>query len=256
MDRKSEFIIKATEIITGVVIAYVVYRISAPIIDFAGLFSIIVGLLSTLVIAHLVESYRHSQDIRKMNINLVNLLHKIAERHQDTLDLAQILNYGVTTIPSERYFDTFIQLMWRFENKMLAVNYINPDEGWERAYGDLFAEIQQSKIKVNKAIIRRVFIVDSEEEVNRLRSVMSEQNEAGVKVKYIFKSKIETTTMLKNKANRLKTLDFDVIDSKYVWLTIMDKKRKIKYGEILFGKEECENYKSFHDYLFEEAEEV
>jgi hypothetical protein len=256
MDRKSELIIKTIEIITGVVIAYVVYRVSAPIIDFAGLFSIIVGLLSTLVIAHLVESYRHSQDIRKLNINFVNLLGKISEKYQDASDLAQILNYGVTTIPGEQYFDTFLQLLWRFENTTLASNYIYPDEGWGRAYGDLFAEIQRSKIKVNKAIIRRVFIVDSEEEVNRLGSIMSEQKEVGVKVKYIFKSKIETTTMLKNKADRLETLDFDVVDSKYVWLTIMDKNRKIKHGKILFGKEECERYKSFHDYLFEEAEEI
>lgn len=256
MDRKSEFIIKTTEIIAGVIIAYIAYIVSAPIIDFAGLFSIIIGLLSTLVLTHLVESYRHSQDIRKINFNLVNLLERIAERHQDASDLTQILRYGVTTIPGERYFDTFLQLLWRFENKMLASNYVHPDEGWGRAYGDLVAEFQRSKIKVNKAIIRRVFIVNSDEEVDKLRSVMSEQKKAGVKVKYIFKSKIETTTMLKNKADRLETLDFDLIDSKYIWITILDKNRKIKHGKIVFGKEECERYKRFHDYLFEEAEEI
>ncbi|MFW9943108.1 MAG: hypothetical protein ACFFFT_18870 [Candidatus Thorarchaeota archaeon] len=256
MDRKSEFIIKTIEITTGIIIAYIAYRVSAPITDFAGLFSIIIGLLSTLVLAHLVESYRHSQDIRKMNLNFVNLLEKISERYQDASDLAQILHYGVTTIPGERYFDAFMQLMWRFENKTLAANYIDPNEAWGRAYGDLFNEIQRTKIKVNKTTIRRVFIVDSDEEVDNLRNVMSKQKESGVKVKYIFKSKIETTTMLKNKANRLETLDFDVIDSKYVWLTILDKNRKIEYGKIVFGKEDCERYKSFHDYLFEEAEEI
>ena len=62
--------------------------------------------------------------------------------------------------------------------------------------------------------------------------------------------------MLKNKADRLETLDFDVIDSKYIWITILDKNRKIKHGKIVFGKEECERYKRFHDYLFEEAEEI
>ncbi|UCD06371.1 MAG: hypothetical protein JSV98_03850, partial [candidate division WOR-3 bacterium] len=85
---------------------------------------------------------------------------------------------------------------------------------------------------------------------------MTKQKEAGVKLKYIFKRTIETTSMLRVGAGALETIDFDVIDSKYVWLTLLDKNRKIKHGKIVFGKEECERYKRFHDYLFAEAEDV
>lgn len=256
MDKRTEFISKAVEITAGVIVGYVTYIVSAPKSDLAGLFGIMIGLLTTLVVAELVESYRHSQDISKTNHHLVNLLQKIGERQQEVSDFAQILRYGVTTVPRGQFYDVLLELLWRIENGVLGANYIDPDEGWGRAYGELFTEIQRTKIKVNKATIRRIFIVDSEEEVNRLRSVMDTQKEVGIKIKYIFKRKIETTSMLKDWTDRLETLDFDVVDSKYVWLTLLDKNRKIKCGKILFSKEECDLYKRVHDYLYEEAEEI
>lgn len=266
MDKRSEFISKTVELAAGVIAGYLAYRVSAPVSDFAGLFSVMIGLLSTLVVAHLVESYRHSQDIKnanfqltgllqKTNSHLASLLKRIAEEHQESSDWVQILRHGMTTFPGEQIFDVLLQLLWRIENGVLAANYIDPGEGWGRAYGELYNEIQRTKVKVDKADIRRVFVVDDEEEVGTLRSVMSKQKESGIRVKYIFRRKIETTSMLKTAADRLETLDFDVIDSKYVWLTLLDKSRKIKYGKLVFGKEECDRYKRFHAYMFEEAEE-
>lgn len=255
MDKRSEFISKAIEIAAGVIVGYVTYLVSASASDLAGLFGIVIGLLTTLVVAQLVESYRHAQDIGKINSDLVLLMEKIGERHQDTSDLAQVLRYGVTTIPRDKVPEALIQLTWKIESRMLAANYIHPDEGWGRAFGQLYGEIQRSKIKVSKAHIRRVFIVDGKEEIEKLRSVMSKQKDAGIKVRYILKSKIENTPMIKTGADRLKTLDFDVVDSKYVWLTSLDKDRRIQFAKVVFGKDECDRYTKFYDLLFEEAEE-
>jgi hypothetical protein len=256
IDKKSEFISKTAEIVAGVVVGFIAYSVSAPTSDLAGLFGIVMGLLTTLVVAQLVESHRHSQDIGKINLGLSRLLGKIEEKQQDVSDFAQVLRYGVATFSREKFIDVLLQLLWRIENSMLAANYIHPDEGWGRAYGELFNEIQRTKVKVNKATIRRVFIVDGEEEVDKLRSVMYQQKERGIRVKCIFKKKIENTTMLKAPVRGIETLDFDVIDLKYVWSTILDKNRKIKYGKVVFGKEECDRYKRFYDYLFEEAEDI
>jgi hypothetical protein len=255
MDRKGEFVSKTIELAAGVIAAYVAYRVSAPISNFAGLFSVIIGLLTTLVVAHLVESYRHSQDIRNTNLQLASLLRRIGEEHQESSDWVQVLRHGNATFPREQYFDIFLQLLWRMENGVLAANYVSPGEGWRRAYGELYNEIQHTKVKVNKADIRRVFVVDDEKEVQVLRAVMSEQKETGVKVRYIFKRKIDGTSMLKSAADKLETLDFDVVDSKYVWLALLDKNRRIKYGKLVFAREECDRYKRFYHHLFEEAEE-
>jgi hypothetical protein len=255
MDKKGEFISKAVEIAAGVIVGYVTYIVSAPASDLAGLFGIVIGLLTTLVVSQLVESYRHAQDIGKIGSDLALLMAKIGEKHQDTSDLAQVLRYGVTTIPRDKMPEALIQLTWKIENKMLATAYVHPDEGWGRAYGQLYGEIQRSKIKVSKAHIRRVFIVDSKEEIEKLRSIMYEQKKAGIKVRYILKSKIENTPMIKTSADRLETLDFDVVDSKYVWLTFLDKNRKIQFAKVVFGKDECDRYTKFYDLLFEETEE-
>jgi hypothetical protein len=256
MEKRNELISKVVEISAGIVAAYVAYRVSAPLIDFAGLFSIIIGLLSTLVVAHLVESYRHSQDLQNINLLLANLLRNIADYHEKVSDFAQVLRYGVTTVPSQKVFECLVQLLWRFESGVLATNYIHPDEGWGRAYSELYHEIQRTKIKVNRATIRRVFIVDDEDEVKTLRNVILRQKEMGIHVKYIFKKEIEATSMLRIAADTLESLDFDIIDQKYVWLTLLDTNRKIKEGKIVFGREELDKYKRFHDNLFVEATDI
>lgn len=256
MNLKAEFISKAVEIAAGVVVGYISYVVSSPASELAGMFGIMIGLMTTLVVALLIESYRHAKDISDTNLRLNKLTRKIAERHQDTWDFIQVLRYGVTTVPSEKWIDVFIQLLWRMKYRLLATNYVSPKEGWGRAYGELYHEIQRSKIKVSKAMISRIFIVDNQEEVNQLHDVMMKQQQAGIKVKYIFRKEIERTPMLKPGADAIESLDFDIFDDSLIWLTMTDKRRKIKYGRILFGKEECEKYKRFHDYLFIEAEEI
>jgi hypothetical protein len=256
MDLKSEFISKALEIAAGVVVGYISYAVSAPTSDLAGMFGIMIGLMTTLVVALLIESYRHAQSINDTNLRLTTLTEMIAQRHQDTWDFAQILRYGATTVPNEQWIDVLMQLLWRIKHRLLATNYVNPKEGWGRAYGELYHEIQRSKIKVSKAVISRIFIVDSQEEVTQLQSIMARQHEAGIKVKYILKKEIETTSVLKTGLASIESLDFDVIDDKLVWLTLIDKDRKVRHGKILFGKEKCERYKRFHDNLYLEAEEI
>lgn len=256
MDKKSEFFIKVIEVLMGVIVAYITYRVSEPKSSITGLFSIMIGLLSTLVVTTLIESYRQSKEIRKTNLHLANLFEKIAERQQDTSDLVQILRYGVTTFPREQVPDVWIEFLWRIGNRLLATSYINPDEGWDQAYTELALEIQRTKIKVNKADIRRVFIVDSEEEITKLRNTICKQKEAGIKVKYIFKRKVEAKSMLKTWADKLETLDFGLVDSKLVSLVFVDKNRRIKHGKVVFNREGYDRYKRFYDSLFEEAEEI
>ena len=256
MDLKSEFLSKAAEIIAGVIVGYIAYIVSAPNSDLAGMFGIMIGLMTTLVVALLIESYRHAQDLNDNKTLLASLLRHIAEQHEKVSDFTQVLRYGVTRIPRERLIEGFVQSMWRVESDLAATNYIRPEEGWGRAYGELYHEIQRTKIKVNNATIRRVFILDDEDEMNTLRNVMSRQKEVGVHVKYIFRRKIATTSLLKMAADALETLDFDIIDNKYVWCTLLDTNRKIKEGKVLFGREECNKYKRFHDNLFAEASDI
>jgi hypothetical protein len=256
MDLKSEFISKAIEISAGAVVGYISYAVSARTSDLAGMFGVMTGLMTTIVVAILVESYRHAQDIRDSKASFIILTEKIAQKHQDTWDFAQVLRYGTTTIPNERVIDVVIQLLWRIKHRVLATSYVSPDVLWGRSYSALYHEIERAKIRVNKASITRIFIIDTQEELNHLRNAMSRQQEAGIKVKYIFRKTIDHTPTLKRGAASIDSLDFDVFDDKLVFFMAIDNNRGPKYGKILFGKEECERYKRFHDYLYEEAENI
>jgi len=253
MDLKSEFISKAVEITAGAAVGYVSYAVSARTSDLAGMFGVMTGLMTTMVVALLVESYRHAKDIGESRASFITLTEKIAQQHQDIWDFAQVIRYGITTIPNEQVIDVVVQLMWRIKHRVLATSYVRPDVLWGRSYSILYHEIERAKIRVNKASITRIFIVDTQEEFAQLRSVMLKHQEAGIKVKYIFKKKIDQTPTLKRGAASVESLDFDVFDDRLVLLVVMDKNRGPKCGKIIFGKEECERYKRFHDYLFEEA---
>ena len=256
MDLKSEFISKAIEITAGVVVGYISYAVSARTSNFAGMFGVMIGLMTTMVVAILVESYRHAQDIRDSKASFITLTEKIAQQHQDAWDFAQILRYGTTTVPNEQVIDVVIQLLWQIKHRVLATSYVSPEVLWGRSYSALYHEIERAKIRVNKSSITRIFIIDTQAELKHLRNVMSKQQEAGIRVKYIFKKTIDHTPTLIRGAASVDSLDFDVFDDKLVFFMAIDKNRGPKYGKILFGKEECERYKRFHDYLFEEAENI
>ena len=57
-------------------------------------------------------------------------------------------------------------------------------------------------------------------------------------------------------ADALESLDFDIVDKKYVWVALLLANRKIKEGKIVFDREELEKYKRFHDNLFAEASDI
>lgn len=241
----------------GVIVGYITYKISEPKNNITGLFSVLIGLLGTLVVTNLLEFYRQSKSFKKANLHLAALGKKIAERLQDVSDLVQILRYGTTTFPRERVPDLWINLLWKIKKEFWAANYIKPEEGWNQAFTELGLEIQRTKVRVNNADIRRVFIVESEDEIDQLRDTMHRQKNAGIQVRYIFKEAIETKSMLKTLAEKIETFDFALVDAELVFLVFVDKDRKITHGKVvLFEKEEIDKYKRFYTHLFEEAKEV
>jgi len=256
MNLRAEFISKAVEIAAGVVVGYISYVVSAPASNLAGMFGVMTGLMTTMVVAILVESYRHAHDIKDSKASFITLTEKLAQKHQNTWDFAQILRYGITNVPNEQVIDVIIQLLWQVKHRVLATSYVSPEVLWGRSYSALYHEIERAKIRVNKASITRIFIIDTQEELSQLRSVMLKQQEAGIKVKYIFRKTIAHTPALERGAASVDSLDFDVFDDKLVFFMAIDKNRGPKCGKILFGKEECERYKRFYDYLFEEAYDI
>ncbi len=248
-----EILIKVISILFGLIIGSLAFKTSSKS-EIAGLLSILVGLVATAVINNLVEFYLQARETRRINANLADLLLKIGRSFHSAVELNQILRYGVTSFTREQIPNIWIELLWRMENRYYGVSYSRPDLWWSQAFTKLAIEIQKTKIIVNKADIRRVFIYEDDDEKNGIQETMREQALAGIKVKYISKQSITENYLLKQLADRLETLDYAVIDGKIAWLVVIDKNRKFKLGKALIDDTLTDNYKRFFDHLFEEAE--
>ena len=248
-----EILTKVSSVLFGLIIGFLVYKTSGKS-EIDGMLSILVGLVATTVISNLVEFYLQSRETRRINANLANLLVRIGKCFHSATELNQILRYGVTIFKREQIPNVWIELLWKMESRYYGVSYSSPDLWWSQAFTKLAIEIQKTKIIVNKADIRRVFIYEDENEKNSIYETMREQSLAGIKVKSISKQSIADSYLLKQLAGKLETLDYALIDSKIAWLVVIDKNRKFKLGKALIDEALVDNYQRFFDHLFEEAE--
>ncbi len=248
-----DIIIKILSVGFGAILGFLVYKNSGKS-EITGLLSIMVGLTGTLVLNNLIEFYRQSREINRINANISDILIKIGKFYHSGWELGQILRYGVTSFQREQIPKVWIELLWKMENRYYGISYSDPDLWWSQAFSKLAIEIQRAKILVNKADVRRIFIYNDENEKNKIYDIMHEQCLAGINVKYISRSAIEDNYLLKQLASKLETLDYALIDAKTAWLVVVDKNRKFKAGKALIEETLFENYKRFFDHLFEEAE--
>jgi len=255
-DNKKELLIKSFEITVGVIVGYFAFISSPSQTSIEGLLSISIGLLTTIVIGTIVESYRQSQNANNILVQLSRLMRVISETQKENINLIQVLHYGVVTWSRDQIPTVWLEFLWKVEAKYFATSYISPNEGWDQAYTVLGLEIQKAKVKVNDADIRRVFIVDSEAELAELQKAVFGQQQVGIKVRYILRKEIESKSMLQVWAEKLETLDFVLIDSNYTILTILDKNRRIRHGQLLLDKSKCDMYMRFYTSLFAEAKEL
>jgi uncharacterized membrane protein YeaQ/YmgE (transglycosylase-associated protein family) len=248
-----EIIIKIISVVSGLIIGFLAFKTSSKS-EVTGLLSILVGLVGTVVINNLIEFYHQSRATKRLNTNLSNLLVKIGKFYHSAWELNQILRYGVTTFKREQIPNVWIELLWQMENRYYGVSYSDPDLWWSQAFSKLAIEIQKTKIIVNKADIRRVFIYEDEAEKARISDTMREQYLAGIQVKYISRKSIEESYLLKQLAGKIETFDYALIDAKVAWLVTLDKNRKFKLGKALIDEALAANYQGFFDHLFQEAE--
>lgn len=164
-----------------------------------------------------------------------------------------ICQYGVTKIPRENMPKVWQELISITKTQFLATSYISPTDGWEQAYTNASLEIQRVKSKVYHVDIKRIFIVDSEDEKQRFSKEFEKQKEYGLFVKSITKEEISNHSMLRTLSTNLETFDFGIYDSNCILLWHLNKKREVVNGELIFDKTIVEKYKAFFNELLNTA---
>lgn len=150
-----------------------------------------------------------------------------------------------------------VALLWktclsRMQHSWTATSYIKPEQGWNQAFTKEGLEIQRQKVFAG-AMIKRVFIVDSQQELDSLKDVIRAQESAGITVRWLSRQKIDTLSSLEAASKNLETFDFVVADSSTLLLICIDEKRVIQRAEVCDRPQQVNRYQEFHDLLWAES---
>jgi len=242
---------KAFEILLGIVIGFIAFHLSKGSGLPEGLFSLIIGLLTTIVTVLVIEFSRQMEKLENINSNLSNVLIIISTDQSEKFK--SVLKYGFSEIPKEDIPITWFELLWATRKTYYATNYIRQEDIYEFKYAESALSIQKAQIDVRNIIVNKVFILDSEDEIDKIEASLIDQTNLGINAKFILKETIDSTDFLKNRVEKLETIDFGIFDSSVAFLWQLENNRKIKSGKLIFNEKKINEYQLFFNILYREA---
>jgi hypothetical protein len=136
----------------------------------------------------------------------------------------------------------------------LGVSYTPPDQSWYVPFAGPRASVQKEVIRAG-GTIKRVFILENEDERNQLQQVMEDQERMGIEVRWMLKERL--LHILQNPADSdnqeiLRALDFAVVDDSWVYRNYRDKSGRLDRSEAIKDMEVTEKsrfifYKAFRE---------
>ncbi|REL27388.1 hypothetical protein [Thalassotalea euphylliae] len=253
MRLESEYIIKGIEILVGLASGYLTYKLADDGSSLSALLSVVVGLLSTLIMVLFVETYRQHADIKDVKSTYEQLIKIISEsKHQVEQKMSYILKYGIVSFEDRDMPSVWRELLWNVKSCYYATNYIRSDDIYNNPWADAALAIQKAKTFGENVDIKKVFIVDSEDELARLMPTIEAQKDAGINTRYILKNDIENSITLKAESNEIESIDFGIFDDSSVFIWKL-KERSFVGGEIKLKSEELVRYKAFYNHMFSQA---
>ena len=225
-----------------------------------GIMSVISGYLSflgfPLLLTSIVLWLKYSNEkLEKLDIvetELGRLVQELADRSKTNADLEGLFKFRSGEISEHEMGEAWTYLLWRMRKSYRATNYIKNAELYEMGYAKAALQIQAAKIEAQNVDIKKIFIVDNDQELQEMKTVFKNQYDLGIQVKYILYGDIRSKRMLNDKLIQLATIDFGLIDDRTTLLWRL-KERGIDGGRILLGSEEFAQYDEFFDALFKEA---
>jgi len=256
MKLSSEYLIKAIELFVGFLAGLSTWTLTADNTIFSAILSVIVGLLTTLITIMLVESFRQQNDIKLVSKTYDRLIKLILEeRTRSEEKVSYILKYGVVSFADRHMPNVWRELLWNVKKSYYATNYIENEEIYDQTWADAALAIQKAKSFGEHVEIKKVFIIDTLEELESIRHTIIKQLDAGVTVKYILHATINENITLRVCKEEIESIDFGLFDDKSVFLWKLDG-RSFKGGEVLFREEMVKKYRDFFKTLYLEANNI
>lgn len=223
-----------SELGLGIVVGCIAYFLSGERDAVIGTLSVAIGLLTSLLAATLTQHFQVQADQRRLQERLDLLVERVSDRELSSADAASALRYGGVEIPRSGVTRVWLDRLWRTSSRYWGVLYTAPGEVVDTSVFRLGLAILSAKVRVDQVDVRRIFIIDDDQELAHIRPTMGEQLESNISVRYIFRSTIDAHPLLKAQVRQLSSLDFTVIDRKVVWILQLDRNRRIRSGSLHF----------------------
>jgi len=140
----------------------------------------------------------------------------------------------------------------RCRNKWSVLTYTKADETWDLGWGSTIAlTIQKERIQ-NGCSIERIFIYDTEDEIEKLNKTMRMQRKIGIEVYYLKKREFVKNDLVKEYLKSEETLDIGISDDTWVYRTHLDKRRKM----VSASASKSEGLKQKAQFLIREAKKI
>ena len=143
----------------------------------------------------------------------------------------------------EEVFELWVDAL-QISSSFLAHNRVLPDEVWGTTWADKIALALQGAHVAKGNSIRRLFIYDTEEEVEGLQTYIASQKRIGIEVRQISKGDYDCIRSIEYKVEGVRSQDFVIIDEDIVLYVDLDQERSIVGATLLRSQQEAKKLRS------------
>jgi len=251
----TELTTKGIELVSGILVGFLTWFVTKDE-PLSALLSGIVGLLTSIVLILLIEFYRLSKEIfetKHLYSTLIDLLK--TDKIVNSKDVSIVLKYGLKNISEDDMAKIWIDFSWTIKQNYETIVFLKPDKIYSQNWTETAIDIQKAKVRSANASIKKVFVVENEDELKRNLQIFEKQLDLGLDVRVILLNAINEIFSIKSKLINFETIDFMIFD-KRVLLKWNLSEREFTNGELSFDKTEIEDYHDFFIDIFQNAHEV
>ena len=222
----------------------------------AGFLAVVIGALTEIVVVLFQERDDVKAGLKKVKTGLNQLVEVLGDRIAKDESIRYLLQYIDRDLPKQQMLETWIDLLTQLRTTYFATNYIDTDAVYTNDWGGAALLIQNAKKKAynEKVVIRKVFLIDDDNEIPMVSGILEEQKNIGVQIHYLpFRLLREDANLYGQLRSReITSVDFGIFNGDIVLVWEL-KDREVIQGRVLVGREHAEKYTRFFEALFQKA---
>jgi L-amino acid N-acyltransferase YncA len=222
----------------------------------AGFLAVVIGAVTEIVVVLFQERDDAKRGLERVETTFTRLVETLGERITKDESVRYLLQYINRDLPKEQMLETWIDLLTQLRTTYCATNYINTDSVYTNDWGQAALLIQNAKKKAynERVVIRKVFLIDKDEEIPMVSASLEEQKNIGVQIHYLPHGLIKEDPYLNGllRSKEIPSVDFGVFNEDIVLVWDL-KDREVSHGRVLVGREHAQRHTKFFEALFQKA---